>query len=244
MSMETTPKELCAAQAVRASESAGRAIDEFYQVEWSTSLSNGVQLFLLDLGRNIEKINKSIIPVTQLTEILRYRRIIDIHKRLLARSFLFEFVNQRYGLLDFSFSYNQFQKPFLASKASLNFSFSYAGPYVLVGISDGLKLGVDIEQVDSKFETLDVAPDIMCSDELKRFQLLPPNSWQQFLFFFRLFSAKEAIIKAFGKGLFFDVKTISTLSSSQYCFEDAKYECEEQCLWNGKYVLFTCYEKK
>lgn len=211
-----------------------------YIVAKQILVDNDIQVYLLNMEDNIKYINKSVIPQIQIEEISWYKFKNDSDKRLLARSFLFEHLKEKYNISNFDLGMNEYKKPFLLLNPSINFSFSYAKNYVLVGISKK-NIGVDIEHINIELNINEIAQEIMCKRELDWFNSCKNTSLKRF-FFFQLFSAKESIIKAFGMGLYFDVKNINTLDESRYTLNNTRFQYQELGLWMYEYSLSICFE--
>ncbi|MEP7107702.1 MAG: 4'-phosphopantetheinyl transferase superfamily protein [Ferruginibacter sp.] len=214
-----------------------------YTIAKQVTINAGIQLFLLNISKNIRYCNRSIIPKDQIDDISRYKLKQDSDKRLLARSFLYEYLRRYDGMEDFELDFNEYKKPFLKAAPAINFSFSYAKDYLLVGISGYKKVGIDIEHIDPALKISEIAPEIMCPAELQQFNSYAGNSLNQYIYFYNLFSAKESIIKSFGTGLHFDVKNLNILDNAEYSYLDAKFIYQGLGLWMNKYTLAICYEK-
>jgi 4'-phosphopantetheinyl transferase len=212
-----------------------------YRVAKEIVIDSSVQVFLLSVNDNIPFINHAIIPAGQQADISRYHFSHDRNKRLLTRSFLYEYLAVKYGVADFELEFNEYKKPSLRSAPGIQFSFSYSKEYVLIGISEGKKLGIDIEYTDRSVPVTEMADDIMCADELRHFQTLNKGTAEQFHFFFHVFSAKESIIKSFGTGLYFDVKKINTLSGDRFKYLQEQFRYHDAGLWMGEYQLAVCH---
>lgn len=212
-----------------------------YRIEKEIVLNNAIQVFLLRVSENITSVNHAIIPAAQQADINRYRFAHDRNKRLLTRSFLFEYLAAQYPVTDFELVYNEYKKPSLLSVPQIHFSFSYSKDYVLIGISNGKKLGIDIEYIDHSVPVTDMAADIMCPDELRHFHSFNKGAAEQFHFFFHVFSAKESIIKSFGTGLYFDVKKLNTLAGDRFEYMQQHYQYHDAGLWMGEYLLAVCH---
>ncbi len=99
------------------------------------------------------------------------------------------------------FSQGAHGKPKLVLSASspLEFNLSDSGDYVLCALSREFPLGVDLEKRRSPLE-LEGMIRLTCDDgEAPSFRFMPPSLRP--LWFFRLWSAKEAGLKALGCGL-------------------------------------------
>ena len=214
-----------------------------YTIAKQITINANIQLYVLDISKNIRYCNRSIIPKTQIDEISRYKVKQDSDKRLLARTFLYEYLLKYYGIDDFELDFNIYKKPFLKAEPNINFSFSYAKDYLLVGISRYKKVGVDIEHINPTLKISEIASEIMCSAELQQFDSYTDNSLDKCIYFFNLFSAKESIIKSFGTGLYFDVKNLNILDTTEFSYMDVKFIYHGLGLWMNKYILALCYEK-
>lgn len=214
-----------------------------YVIARQITINPHMEIFLLNIDENIKYINRSIIPNIQIAEINRYRIKHDSQKRLLARSFLYELLAHKYALDDFTLFFSKYKKPYLKAGNNIHFSFSYARNYILVGISIDKMVGVDIEYMNPAINIQELASLIMCPAELHQLNLYNDNTSIQHVYFFNLFSAKESIIKAFGTGLEYDVKTLHILNNTIYTHDNVKYTYHDLDLWQNQYTLAICYEQ-
>jgi 4'-phosphopantetheinyl transferase len=174
-----------------------------------------IDIFLLNVDDNINCITHDIIPSEQIRDIDKYRLPNDRNKRLLARSFLYTYLSDRYAINNFELNYNNYQKPHFKNHENISFSISYAGEYVVIAVSKDYDIGVDIEYVDESIDCDEIKSLIMCSYEENHYNRLI-EQYQKYSFFFELFNTKEAIIKCFGMGLFYDVQDINILNLSKF----------------------------
>jgi|GEM_PF-2497880 len=211
-----------------------------YQVAKTIEIAECATIYVLPVDENIGAINSAIIPAEQVAELSTYLRPRDRDKRLLARAYLYERLVRQHGLSDLSLVFNEYKKPSLKAAPHLYFSFSYSHDYLLVGLSEGRALGVDIEYIDAGINIREIAHTIMCPAELQTFESLPHPDAQR-RFFFTLFAAKEAIIKAFGTGLYYDVKTLDIATSSyEYSGKTFGYQNLESIVEH--YAVAACIE--
>jgi 4'-phosphopantetheinyl transferase len=201
-----------------------------------------VDVFLLKVDSNHNTINAGIIPEPQAADIARYRNYIDRQKRLLTRSFLYEFLAERYGISNFELGVNQFKKPFLLAAPKINFSFSYSKEYAMVGILNNNRLGVDIEFIDEDLNIDELASEIMCDEELEYFYSCGYDLYAKRNFFFKLFSMKESIVKSFGTGLYFPVKSLNILAGDRFVFEGSSFACAVIAPPITGFSMSFCYE--
>ena len=103
-------------------------------------------------------------------------------------------------------------KPFLPALPELGFNLSHAGPHVLLAFARGQALGVDIEQHDRRVSIDDIAERYFTCDEASALrQLAPDDKMPGFL---RLWTHKEALLKALGQGLSFGLDRV------EFAFEE------------------------
>ncbi|MED7818876.1 MULTISPECIES: 4'-phosphopantetheinyl transferase family protein [unclassified Francisella] len=158
----------------------------------------------------MSQIDLDIIPDNQVLEVKKYKFKIDQDKRLLARSFLYNYLKSKYQINSFELKYGQYQKPVLKVNNSIDFSVSYSEEYIIVAISNKYNIGVDIEFIDTKINHQDLINIIMHPEEISYYNQLT-NEFDKLDFFFEVFNAKEAVIKSLGMGLYFNVQNINIL---------------------------------
>jgi len=91
-------------------------------------------------------------------------------------------------------------KPFLREPASpIQFNLSHSGELAALVVTSGLPCGIDIEKVRSKISDQALAQRFFCARENAWLRSLPAD--QRRKGFFRLWSVKESILKADGKGI-------------------------------------------
>jgi 4'-phosphopantetheinyl transferase len=114
---------------------------------------------------------------------------------------------------------NAFGRPTLIGElAKYDFNISHSGDYVLVGITDQGRIGVDIEQINPKIEIAEISEMVFSPSE----QQLVGNDLSRF---YTMWSKKEAYLKASGKGFFeqyqntsFNLAQIEKTSHSQIAY--------------------------
>ena len=137
----------------------------------------------------------SLLPSDMAEQIGRFRRWQDAHASLIGKLLLIEGL-RKYGgdhrLLN-NIKYSEYNRPFLDN---LEFNISHSGNYVLCAISDDkLRIGVDVEEIkpidfsdfDRQFTEVEWQVIKSDTDPLRGF--------------YKMWTRKEAIVKADGKGL-------------------------------------------
>lgn len=96
------------------------------------------------------------------------------------------------------FTYNAFGKPSLVD-AALAFNVSHSGHYLVLALTLTGTVGVDLQTFGSARQPLAVAARFFHPTEHRWLQALP-QAWQP-TYFYRLWAAKEAVLKAAGIGI-------------------------------------------
>jgi len=97
--------------------------------------------------------------------------------------------------------YSSHGKPHLLEPANLNVSFNlaYSGDHAILGVTRGVDIGVDLEQVASSEDWRDLAQRFFAPSEVAAIQSLPDA--RQLSAFYTCWTRKEAFVKALGLGL-------------------------------------------
>jgi len=99
---------------------------------------------------------------------------------------------------DLAFTTNACGKPALANLVSPSFNLSHSGGLGLIAVYAGMTVGVDIEHSGRPDRLAGIAARVFSPPELAAWQSLPPES--QPTAFYRLWTIKEAVLKAAGCG--------------------------------------------
>jgi 4'-phosphopantetheinyl transferase len=136
---------------------------------------------------------------------LRYRRPADQIRYAGTRAVLKDLLAERLRITtaEIQFAIDACGKPRLALDGAPHFNLSHAGDFALIAISDRHPVGVDIEAVNTTIDTGAVAA-ALTPDEL---QCCSGGSDVQT--FFRIWSGKEAVLKALGVGIADHVRSVS-----------------------------------
>lgn len=94
---------------------------------------------------------------------------------------------------------------------ALHFSISHSGDYVLIGVSDK-EVGVDIEYIDPGFDHKNVQQYSFNKDEISFVNGEPGRAAHNF---YLLWTRKESLLKATGKGLTSKLSQITALDGKQ-----------------------------
>ncbi len=106
---------------------------------------------------------------------------------------------------DIDFQFGKHGKPFLPGGPSFNQS--HSEDRIMIGVAAEGRLGVDIEEVREVKYMLGIADKNFGGDEAARLHAAPEN--ERLELFFRLWTRKEAFLKAVGVGLTHPLRTFS-----------------------------------
>ena len=142
-----------------------------------------------------------------------YTSILSHSETLTAKSFKYENLRKKYILFHMLlrillskyltiipaaivFGHNKYGKPFIYSNP-LEFNISHSKNQLIIGIGKS-ELGVDIEFIDGNYPISMVIEDILHRNEKNKLNTLSTGHQE---YFFKLWTRKEALLKAIGNGL-------------------------------------------
>lgn len=188
-------------------------------------------------------------------EIFALRQLLTTDELARAKRFHFERDRRRFivarGLLrrllggylalppqEIRFTYSDHGKPALLdaqNPSGLQFNLSHSGEMMLVGVTLGHAIGVDIEQVRPLDDMMGIAASFFSAHENEMLATVPEG--QKELAFFNCWTRKEAYIKAQGQGLSiplnsFDVTLVPGAEARLLAVREARPdEAERWTMW-------------
>lgn len=136
-------------------------------------------------------------------------------------------------------------KPSLGGKLSgeLEFNLSHSGGRALVGIARGAALGIDVEQIHLMEDLHAVAERHFAAEERERLFCLPES--EQVPAFYRLWTRKEAYIKAIGTGLGHPLDRFAVTGETERCeFVHLDGDAEAARQWSLVHIDPHCGEAR
>jgi len=91
--------------------------------------------------------------------------------------------------------------------AGVDTSWSHSGEHLLVALGRGVQIGADLELLRPRPRALELAARFFAADEARALAALPAQTREQA--FVRLWCAKEAVLKAHGRGLAFGLHRLA-----------------------------------
>jgi 4'-phosphopantetheinyl transferase len=178
------------------------------------NVSNKIDLWRININSNLFFIDNALL-VLNLDEIERanrYYQAKDRNRFAISRAALRIILGKYLGIspasVTFGLDFNK--KPFIVNteKSALRYNLSHSGDWVLIAVSSS-EVGVDVEFIKQSFQYQEVIKDYFIADEI---DYINQNSSLER--FFLLWTRKEAFVKATGKGLDNDLRTIPSLDGT------------------------------
>lgn len=151
----------------------------------------------------------ALLPESLRQSVMKFMRWEDAHASLFGKLLL------RYGLREMGLSddlsrlqYNQFGRPSISD--SVDFNISHSGNYVACALSTSSRIGIDVEKIQA-IEINDFTSQFTIQ-ELTQIAKAPDCYYE----FYRLWTCKEAVIKALGDGLNIPLKSILITGDNAY----------------------------
>ncbi|PSF36760.1 4'-phosphopantetheinyl transferase [Aphanothece hegewaldii CCALA 016] len=170
----------------------------------SHNLTN-VQIWVNNLDQPSETIQnlEKILSEDEKERAMRFRFAEHRRRFIVARGGLREILGHYLNLApqDVRFEYNAKGKPFLCSSLNreLQFNVSHSHELALYGVAQSSKIGVDLEYVRTVKDLEHIAERFFCPSEAAIVKTL--SSKEKEKAFFKIWTAKEAYLKATGEGI-------------------------------------------
>jgi 4'-phosphopantetheinyl transferase len=173
------------------------------------SVSARARLYLADLRRLSVPdalLGRALIPAER-ERATRFRRAEDRRRYLLGRCLTRGLLAEALGVApnEVRLRFGEQGKPFVSDGPAFNLS--HSGDFVLAGIADGGRFGLDVEQHNDRADVDALMSHCFSDWEIGRVRGLEPA--ERKAAFFRIWARKEALLKALGGGLSIGLKRIS-----------------------------------
>ena len=110
------------------------------------------------------------------------------------------------------FGYTTHGRPFvLNSPADIKFNLSHSHGFMVAAVCLNSPIGVDIEKKDPRFRAMEIAERFFCDGEKE--QIAGLDAGARLEAFFQIWTAKEAVLKATGRGLALELTKVEVALS-------------------------------
>jgi len=181
-----------------------------------TALADNIHVWRLQIFANLNLV-KSMPALLFPDELVRtnsYLQEKDRQRFVLSRGVLRMLLSAYLGepAANILFSVGDNKKPFVRSNnKNVHYNIAHAGGWILIAISAS-SVGTDIEQVNPAFDYSEILPICFSNDEAQSIE----NNKD----FYRLWTRKEALVKATGKGIDDDLPFIPCMEGTQEAIAD------------------------
>ena len=170
-----------------------------------TPASVTVEVWLIELAASAALVERAYngLPPDARTRAKSFRTPEMQRRHILAHSALRSLLAQKLNCVpqEITFQSGTHGKPSLSTPHHplLHFNLSHSGELALVAISEAAEVGVDIEHIRPIRDPFALAKRFFTPGEQNELSAVPPE--QQLNCFFRLWTQKEALLKATGQGI-------------------------------------------
>jgi 4'-phosphopantetheinyl transferase len=164
------------------------------------------------------------LPITMQKEVSRYRQKEDRQRTLTGKILLLNYLKKYTDFNLFDIKKNQYNKPYIPN-SNISFNISHAGKYVVLASTFANVLGIDIEEMNPNIN-INEFKEVLSREEYDRLR----KSTKHIYDFYLIWTRKEALLKAKGKGFFDDIKEIKIkddtifFKNKEYCMQSYKFE--------------------
>lgn len=220
-----------------------------------------IQDFLVDKA---ELLAEGVVDVWQVNleiaigRLEKFNRLLSVDEQAQAQRFVFDKDSQHFIVARGSlrqilsyyvdtppegivFHYGEHGKPYLSSKLAdhpLQFNFSHSGNVALCVVTKEQQVGIDVEYICKGIEFEQIAKRFFSSRESETLAKLPVAERKQA--FFRIWTRKEAFIKAIGAGLSFPLNDFEvSLNPTEAQLVHIKGDIQEADKWQVEDIVLT-----
>ncbi len=178
-------------------------------------------------------------------ETARAKRLLDHHKRsffvacrVQLRQLLARYLDSTPAGI--TLMYGRYGKPAIAPPADcgITFNLSHSGDYAVVAIGHGSPVGVDLEMIDHTLDFYPLADRFYTRQEQNLLRQTPPA--RQRRTFYRLWTAKEALLKLNGTG--FSQSSSTPVQTASVCHFYVAPRAVAAVAWTGQIVRVRKYD--
>jgi 4'-phosphopantetheinyl transferase len=184
------------------------------------AMGNHVDIWRINITSNLSFLNTflTIMHPDEIARANRYFHIRDKNRFIVSRgalrNILGKYLNLQPSAVEFEVGPNK--KPYIKSNAgnTLCYNLSHSGDWILLAVSNS-EIGADTEFINNSYGYKDVLQDNFSNKEITYI-----NQASSIERFFMLWTRKEALTKATGKGLDEDLKLIPCLDGDHFADSD------------------------
>ncbi len=173
---------------------------------------NTVSIWRIAVSSFVPKLNefKALLQPQEIEKAMRYQQENDQNQRIISKAVLRILLNKytKISPKAIRFSADQNKKPYFENDSAdqIHFNISHSGNYILIAIASN-PIGIDVEKIDTSFTWQNMSDSSLSKIEADFVE----NSANPSQSFYQLWTRKESLLKATGKGLVDDLAQIPSL---------------------------------
>ncbi|WP_395375874.1 4'-phosphopantetheinyl transferase family protein [Marinicella sp. W31] len=177
------------------------------------SLSDNVHIWLISFKKLVSDYHDfyAMLSPDEIERAHQFRFAKDRNAFVITRGALRKLISHYLSIqaIDISFRYTEYDKPVLRTPENntIQFNVSHSGDYGLIAISRCSPLGIDIEEMKTDLDLMEMAQQVFSGSEYQQLIQLPEAKRIQA--FYNGWTRKEAYIKGDGKGLSIPLKSFN-----------------------------------
>jgi len=165
------------------------------------NIANAVHIWRLQITTNLHLLPQclSVLHAEEITRAASYHHEKDKNRFILSRGMLRFLLNKYTGIAPqgITMIVGENKKPYLqTTTGAIHYNMAHSGDLVLIAIADS-PIGVDVEYIDPNFNYTEIIPTCFSNEEA----LFLHNVKERTASFYALWTRKEALLKATGKGI-------------------------------------------
>ena len=165
-----------------------------------TDGNSNIELYCVNLSQYVTFVPrlKLFLNTEESSRANRYYYIPDQNRFIICRAILKFILSKHIGLhiRDIFFDIDDNKKPYLRGYDSIFFNVTHASDYAIIAIAKS-PIGVDIEYINKEFDYKEILPNTFNKSEIEEIN----NGDDKHVAFYKLWTRKESIVKATGKGI-------------------------------------------
>ena len=173
--------------------------------------------------QNIDKVSPEeyndfllTLPKAMQKEVLKYREKEDRQRTLVGKMLLLNYLKIDTSFTLFDIEKSLYHKPFIPN-SNISFNISHSGKYVVVACTLSNVIGIDVEEMKEGI-SIGEFKEVFSLEEYSYIK----KSKEPLNTFYSLWTKKEALLKAEGKGLLDDIQAVK-ISEDKIVFKNRKY---------------------
>ena len=177
-------------------------------------------------------------------EVLCFRQEKDRQRKLISVLLLRYLAKEYLNISDYTVSTNSFGKPFLEDHLEFQFNVSHSGNWVAAAVANK-PVGIDVELINETKDFMEIAKRFYSEEEYVHLAK-EPNDTSKLASFYDIWTKKESLIKAVGKGLSIPLKsfTVPFKEEGIVRYNDFNWNIKVPEFCDKKYKLAICLSEK